>query len=491
MATLSKQQVSPIQIYQSRNFKGLSSSNRLSNAYLTEPQKIASIMAYASGYQDGNVLSLLTGGIGNVNEVTNREYEWDLHSESDKLILVAEDSPSIAQGTPGQNGMPFEIILSERWFDVNDNIVADDSTQLHILEEPEVVGPNAFKYIVQHNEVDPEYFVDPEVISKGARFCKDYTTVAEYSDKGGGVQYATPYRLRNQLTTMRKTYEVTRNAAKAVMIIELTNPHNPSQKTKLWTQLAEWKAMSEWYKEIDRSMIYSIYNKDNKGTVNLKDEKARPIYHGAGIRQQIAPSNVRFYTKLTYKVLDDFLLNLSYNADKWGGNHHFVALTGKMGMREFDRAIQDYASGNGITVDNHGTFITGSGDELEFTGYFKTVHFLNGVSLTVKEFPPYDDIIRNRALHPVTKKPLESYRFTILNFGHKDGKANIRKVALKDSEMSMWHVAGSVDPSGVVANSTKTQRSSGIDGYTVHYLSECGVMVEDPTSCGELILAAV
>jgi hypothetical protein len=113
---------------------------------------------------------------------------------------------------------------------------------------------------------------------------------------------------------------------------------------------------------------------------------------------------------------------------------------------------------------------------------------MNGIELTVKEFSPYDDIVANRALHPLTKKPIESYRFTILNFGRKNGKANIRKVAMKDSEMAMWHVSGSTDPYGGVANSINTQKSSGIDGYEVHFLAQCGIMVEDPTSCGELIL---
>ena len=169
---------------------------------------------------------------------------------------------------------------------------------------------------------------------------------------------------------------------------------------------------------------------------------------------------------MTYDILDQFLLDLSYNASKWGGNHNFVALTGKMGMREFNNAITEYARGNNITVTDSGTFISGTGDNLTFTGYFKTVEFMNGVTLTVKEFPPYDDIIRNRLLHPKTKKPVESYRFTILNFGqNKDGKSNIRKVAMKDSEMAYWHVAGSTDPYGGVAKSVSTARASGIDGY--------------------------
>lgn len=482
-----KTQVSPLEIYSTRNFKGLTESNHLSNAYLTQPEKVGSIMAYAYGIQEDNVLALLTGGIGNVKYVNNREYEWDLHSQAERVIDVSEDSPDAAAGVPGQFGGTFRIYMSEKWFDDQDILVSDQQTQVKVLEEPYQDG-TSWVYTCQLVDPDPQAFIDPTDIEKGARFSKDYTTVPEHSERGGGVQYAAPYVLRNQLTTLRKTYNVTRNAAKAVMVIELPIP-GTNKKTKLWTKLAEWTAMAEWYREVDKSMIYSIYNKNSRGEVTLKGNNARPVFHGAGLRQQISPSNIRFYTHLTYQILDEFLLDLSYNAKKWGGDHKFVALTGKMGMREFNRAISEHARGNNITVTDNGTFITGKGDELTFTGYFQTVQFMNGVSLTVKEFSPYDDIIRNRLLHPRTKFPLESYRFTILNFGRKDGKSNIRKVAMKDSDMAMWHVAGSTSPFGDVAKDIGTQRSSGIDGYEVHLLSECGIMVEDPTSCGELIMA--
>ena len=67
------------------------------------------------------------------------------------------------------------------------------------------------------------------------------------------------------------------------------------------------------------------------GMVHLKGENQRSVYHGAGLRQQISPANKRTYYKLTYELLDTFLLDLSYNANRWGGNLNFVALTGKNG----------------------------------------------------------------------------------------------------------------------------------------------------------------
>lgn len=322
---MNKTQVSPLQIYQSRDFSGLTEMNHLNNAYLTEPEKVGSVLAYAFGIQENNVISLLTGGIGNTLTVTNREYEWDLHSQSDKAIEVAVDSANASDAMPGYNGQPVQLILAEKWFEVTDNIVGDDGvTTLHIISEPYLSG-SAWVYTGVSTNADPRSFVDADLLKIGARWSKEFSSVEEYSTKGGGHGYATPFKLKNQLSTLRKTYKVTRDAALAVMVIELFDPADPNKSTKLWTKLAEWTAMAYWYREIDKMMIYSTYNKNSSGYVTLQGENKRPIYHGAGFREQISPANKRFYTKLTYEILDEFLLDLSYAANKWGGNHKFVA----------------------------------------------------------------------------------------------------------------------------------------------------------------------
>ena len=482
---MNKQKFSPIQVKKTMNFNGLTESNHLSKAYLTEPEKVGSVLAYAFGYQENNVLTLLTGGIGQTLYVTNREFEWDLHFQHERAIEVSESS---TQTQAGIAGSIFDIVLAERIYSVTDHLLADDGvTQAYVTQEPYQVG-NGWVYKCQLTNPNPAYFVKPELLEVGAKWSKDWSSVSEYSTTGGGAEYSTPVKLRNQLTTLRHEYKVSRNAAKEVMVIELYDPNDPSKKTRMWTKLAEWTNMAYWYRYVDKHSIYSTYNKNSEGYTTLKGEGGRPVYSGAGVREQISQSNKRYYSVLTYQILDEFLLDLSYAAKKWGGDHNFVALTGKMGMREFDRAMQGYVKGNNITITDHGTFIDGKGDKLEVTGYFSSVKFMNGISLTVKEFAPYDDVVRNRTKHPISGAPLESYRFTILNFGSKDGVANIRKVAMKDSEMVMWHVAGSTDPYGGVAKSISTMRSSPVDGYDVHILAECGIQIQDPTSCGELIM---
>jgi hypothetical protein len=64
--------------------------------------------------------------------------------------------------------------------------------------------------------------------------------------------------------------------------------------------------------------------------------------------------------------------------------------------------------------------------------------------------------------------------------------SNIKKVVRKDRELVMWHTAGAVAPGSGHSKSITTLRSNTKDSYQVNFLSEQGVMVVDPTSCGEL-----
>jgi hypothetical protein len=477
--------ISPLQLYRYRTLPtGMAESSHLSQAYLTEPERMESALAFAFGDKEStSVLAMMTGGLGNTRFVQNREYTWELEGQSERAIAVSRDSE--AGDTPGYGGMPFPIYFSEKLFEVTDVLISDDGTPVRLQEEP---IPDGVEYRYNAVITDPSIpFIDPSQLSNGARFSKEYSTVEEYSIKGGGTNFEAPTRLVNQLTTLRKHYRVTRSAATDVLVMEVKSMDGKA--TKYWTKLLEWTALRQWYKEIERNLVYSVFSKNAVREETVKGQNKRPIFSGAGLRQQISPANIRYYTKLTYDILRSFLTDLSYSATRNGGNTKFVALTGKMGLEEFDDAVSRRAKDLGITITNSGTFITGSGQSLTLQGQFTTVKFLNGVELTVREFPPYDNLVRNRTLHPISQKPIESYRFTILNFGSvAETKTNIRKVAKSKSENQMWYVAGSTDPMGNVAGSMSTSRSSGIDGYEVHFLAEIGIQVQDPTSCGELIM---
>ena len=79
---------------------------------------------------------------------------------------------------------------------------------------------------------------------------------------------------------------------------------------------------------------------------------------------------------------------------------------------------------------------------------------------------------------------------TFIDFGMRDGEPNLIKVIRKDRGLVMWHTGGSVAPGSGHAKAISTLRSNAKDGYSVHFLSEQGLMLKDPTTSGELICDA-
>ena len=475
-------------LYRSKWFSDLVDENMLSQALLTRPAEISTVLSYVFGTYENNTLDFLTNGIGKTTTVENREYKWPLMIDQDKAILIQDvrwQGASISSSsTPGINQSPIQIAVNEKWFGPGAIISFDDRDfQARIMGEPRLDG-NLYWYTVVCADGKPGSFIPPSLLTAGvSRISREGSAYEEYSDEADIVNYNTPFQLKNHLTTMRLTYDITGDAYSSVMVIAMKDPKTGKQ-SYLWSDYQEWRALRQWYETIERFSVYSKFNANQDGTTDLKGTNGRAVYIGAGLLEQIAPSNRETYTKLSSDVMEDFLFNLSYNI-RGRGQRKFVALTGEMGMKEFDRVLREKASTYNL-VDTK--FVSGSGQDLTLGGQFTTYKMLNGIELTLKHFPAYDNTTYNRKLHPTSGKPLESYRMTFLDFGMRDGESNISKVVRKDREMVMWHTGGSIAPGAGHAKSISTLRSNAKDGYSVHFLTEQGIMVKDPTTCGELIM---
>lgn len=362
-------------------------------------------------------------------------------------------------------------------------IELDDKTQLRIQDAPYQDG-NLYVYTCFLSSGNPAAYVDPEMLKAGHQVSRLASSYEEYSEEADILNYNTHFKMRNYLTTMRLSYDITGSAYSTVMAVALKDPKT-GKSSYLWAPYQEWVAMREWFKRMERGLVYNVNNVNKDGSCNVKGKNGRPAIQGAGLLEQIAPSNRRYYTRLTAELVEDFLFDLSYNC--LGTNERkFVGFTGEMGMREWDRVLKEKVANMNL-IDT--VFVTGSGDSLTFGGQFTTYKMTNGIELTLKHFPLYDNTVYNRQLHPVSLKPLESYRITFLDLGRRDGQANVVKVVRKGREFVNWCTAGSVTPAGYAHSNTEV-RSNAKDGYSVHFLGECGIMIRDPRACGELIMMA-
>lgn len=475
-------------LYRGKWFSDLIDTNKISYASQQRPHEVGTILSYVFGTKDAGYstsLDMLTGGLGNTMTIQEDTFEWGVMVDQDRAVTIRDAKWNGAditdESTPGLGLTPITLWLEDAWFGPGATIELDDKSQLRIQDAPYQDG-NLFVYVAFLSNGNPASYIDPEMLKAGHQVSRLASSYEEYSEEADILNYNTHFKMRNHLTTMRLSYDITGSAFSTVMAVALKDVKT-GKSSYLWAPYQEWVAMREWYKRMERGLVYNVNNVNKDGSCNVKGKNGRPAYQGAGLLEQISPSNRRYYTRLTAELLEDFLFDLSYNV--LGTNERkFVALTGEMGMREFDRVLKEKMANMNL-IDT--VFVTGSGDSLTFGGQFKTYKMTNGIELTLKYFPLYDNTVYNRQLHPVSLKPLESYRMTFLDLGRRDGQANVVKVVRKDREFVNWCTAGSVTPAGYAHSNTEV-RSNAKDGYSCHFLGEVGIMLRDPRACGELIM---
>lgn len=479
-------QLSDLQISTGNWHAGLTQASHLSNFFLTEPALASEVVTRVynkfNGYK--NALSYLTTGTGRTKGLDNIVYRWPLMGDSEKAVPISVAQSTYGDGgsTPGINFTTFRVGLPEKWFALGDVLVPDDTRySLRVMSEPEIDGAD-FVYTLQLVTKDPTLYVPVALLAVGKEFSKDYNIVEhDHSRTSGETTYATPFMMENYMSTFRKMYAVSGAAQSKVLKISLMNPEG-KEVANTWVKYAEWEFWAQWQDEIEKALIYGKGNVRPNGTTNMKGASGNAIYSGAGLEEQIAPANKRYYTTLSEQVLRDFMDDLSYNGTE-DGPRDYVALCGRQFMNLFDQALKRSAS-NFTLVDSK--FINGNGQELSLGAQFKTYIGLNGDKITLKECPLYNSVVRNRALHPQTGKPAESYKATFLNFKmNGNGESNVQKVYHNGREMASTYIEGLCSPYGMKKNGTS---SSPVDGYEFHVMSECGVMLKDPTDAGQLIL---
>lgn len=478
--------LSDFQISEGNWHTGLTQANHLSTFFLTEPALASEVVTRVYNRQNGykNALSFLTTGTGRTKGLDNVNYRWPLMGDSEKAvpISVAQSTYNDGGSTPGINFTTFRVGLPEKWFALGDVLVPDDTRYaLRVMDEPYQDGAH-FVYVLQLVTKDPTLYVPQALLAIGKEFSKDYNIVEhDHSRTSGDTTYATPFMMENYMTTFRKMYSVSGAAQNKVLVISLMDPES-KKVSNTWVKYAEWEFWSQWQDEIEKALIYGKGNVRNNGTTNMKGVSGNPIYAGAGLEEQIAPANKRLYTTLSEQVIRDFMDDLAYNGTE-DGPRNYVALCGRQFMNLFDQAMKRSAS-NFTTVDSK--FVHGSGQEMSLGAQFISYIGLNGDRITLKECPLYNSTVRNRQLHPQTGKPVESYKATFLNFkSYNGGESNVQKVYHNGREMASGYIEGLSSPYGMKKNGTM---STPTDGYEFHAMSECGIMLKDPTDAGQLVL---
>lgn len=330
-----------LQLYRGRRFSDLVDENMISNALLTRPHEVSGLLSLVFGTKDDGVstaIDLITGGLGKTMVIQNREYEWSVMIDSEHAVNIRYakwngkelESDDSNDKRPGENQTPIYIGLEERYFGPGAILSFDDyNYQVRINGVPYQDG-STWVYECYVADGFAGSYIPVEYLLPGRQVSRIGSAYEEYSDEADIINYQTPFKMRNNLSTLRLTYDITGDAYSTVLAIALKDPES-GKTSYLWSDYQYWLALREWKRREEKTLLFSKSNRNSDGTYNLKGTNGRPVPVSAGLFEQISPSNVRYYTTLTAELLEDFLFDLCYNM--LGTNERkFMALTGEMGF---------------------------------------------------------------------------------------------------------------------------------------------------------------
>ena len=391
-------------------------------------------------------------------------------------VLGRTNRPSTLTGTSAGNGVAngtFTFEVEENYINPNDIVRFQDGTQAIIIGEP-TASAGGFTFSAKLQTSDATATIAAANFTAGKTVNTAGSAFTEGSERGYENSVYPDWYV-NYLSISRKAKSITGSALTDITWIE-------NNGERLWF-FTEQKIMEEdFLYEREINDWYAQSTMDVNGNAKVFDSNGKPIVSGDGILRQIDAANVDTYNgTLTEERITDFLAQLSLNTGET--NSHWIVYTGTAGKVAFHKAMKDlvYPSGNLI-------YDARVGAETEIGVNFTTYNAL-GSRLTLAHCPIFDDPNLHTDIDPASGYLKESFRMVFLNFGQTDGVANIeRKVKGAggiNRSMIIKYLPGMVDP----FNQAQMMAVSSRDSFSMEILSESGMVVRNPLSCGQLIFA--
>jgi hypothetical protein len=366
-------------------------------------------------------------------EIDNEIYRWKLQGAEQKWARVIENVEA-SNTAPGLNNTTFRIKLDLDYYHKPDVLFSEDNeVPLAIVDGP-IQDGTGYIYTVQIQSDNPQMFLNPIYLEEGREFSKVWTSVqSEYNQVFGTQQYPNSFMLESQIGYFAQSIHVTDKALRMQGRIGVdfmyTDYSGKSSQVKTFMPMAEAKMWDEFYRSME---VQSVYGK--KSTYPSQD--GYWIKTGPGMREQLKDSWISYYNgPLSINGLKDYLMNIFF-ARESEQNRKVVMMTGTLGSIIFHEALVAIANGF-LTVDTNFIEKIASPVETPHLAYgaqYTRYRGPEGICIDVIKNPMYDSLEYCKTTHPLYPgKPIDSARYTFLDFGSSEGQNNIMCLKEKDS----------------------------------------------------------
>ena len=448
-----------------QSWSGLTLKNHIASIYGNKPHLITpltTVLLQNSGMKNlDTTLSLFPEKV----IPTADDFVWKVVGSDERSIPLVEARYNgvVVQDTDtgiGEARSLYELVFAEKYFTKMHLIAGHrpDVYQHRIIEEPyEEGGLYVYTCEAWGGQESLKGIPGDEFIP-GMRFSIEGAPVEdELSIQGAGIQFTSPYLMRNSTTSIRMETKVS-----GAMIdckinhvyfagIETRDANTGKvHKSVTWMQEVYWQFEKALSRIKARTIMFGKTNRDENGRFLNKGNSNIEIKAGSGIREQMEVSNTTTYNKFSIRMLEDLLSELCEGKLEFS-QRKFMLRTGERGAAQFHRAVTAEASGwMALPFDNTNTnAIQKVQSKFHDNAYSAGFQFTewrapNNIHIMLEVDPMYDDKVRNKIMHP-DGGVAESYRYDILYIGAMD-EANIQKVKVKDADELRGYYAGIRNP---------------------------------------------
>lgn len=451
------------------------SSRMLMDAGMNNPDHIPTIMRLYRDYSPLNYILDLKGmKTKGISLETNNNSFTTVGSNHIKYRLAETDSrlehfrsnsagvtfvDTMGQATePGKYQSIVEIYSDSNWGGFHEIIeLADNETQLYILDDPEEVGDGVWKAKTRLWTNDKEAFINPELLGDGV----EYSVVSNAHEQDFSERSVEKYEFKTwgdaYLTLQRQKYSWSGTAAAI-----LKNKKKASGRwvtnngEKAFMTEAEDKMMMRAAKQLNFYYLHGKSTVTTEGKTVVKTLKDREVMSGDGILHSNGGP-----VKIPFNGWDKSFLNYLINqisnylrADA-EGNTEVVMLMAPLSYMSFQNLMRTM----GVTLDSN---IEGSGSSKGIIDTYK-YYELAGIRLIAMKEP---SMIDRPGIHLPDGSKQNDWDTILLPLGQTgDGKNGVQLVQLRPSTRGT--VAG-IDLGGNIASS--------VDGSSTHVLFQNGII---------------
>ena len=474
--------------------------NHVSTMFHSAPQKASNVMVELLARNYAKSFESLLAQFPTKEFETDDDYTWDVIAATRRNIPLIEarniQGETIEVGmTAGANGEEFYLVFGEDWF-FNQEIIhgnLNEKYPLLIKGKPRYEGTNVVYTVELANGTTSG--MPGSRLQLGERFSYSHAVVSRgLSRKVGGVRHVAPTSMRNEWTTIRLGHEVSgdlldKKLAFGVPAVKEVNGKMVKSTETVWMHYVDYEFQKTWSEYKNNAMLYGTSNRNANGEYMNFDASGEVLRMGSGLYELMERGNIIPYNVFSLAFLEEVLTGFSASKLEMS-DRKFLITTGEFGALQFNRAAKSAMSGwtefdyNG---DSLGVVTKGEGGytlkNIQFTKYIAP----NGIEVTVKVVPAYDDPVRNKITHP-NGGVAQSYVYDIFDLGTSE-QPNIVKCGLKGKPEYYGFMSGMRNPYDGSYNNPHMSYED--DKASMHRMATLGVCIFDPTRTMRLMPAIV